>query len=73
MNACPLLAALLPLAGRDGVYSVTLSGAGPSVLLVVEQGVALERILAAGGELVSEVLEVTIASGAVADGERAVG
>ncbi|HEY4047827.1 MAG TPA: homoserine kinase [Acidobacteriaceae bacterium] len=31
---CPLLPVLLPLAGRRGVLSVTLSGAGPAVLLL---------------------------------------
>jgi homoserine kinase len=36
MELCPLLPALLPLAGSQGVMSVTLSGAGPSVLLLVE-------------------------------------
>jgi homoserine kinase len=36
MELCPLLPALLPLAGRDGVISVTLSGAGPAVLLLVQ-------------------------------------
>ncbi len=68
MRACPLLAALLPLAGKEGVYSVTLSGAGPSVLLIVAQGVAVERILTAGGKLVREVLEVSIATGAISGG-----
>jgi homoserine kinase len=33
---CPLLPRLLPMAGRDGVLGVALSGAGPSVLLIVE-------------------------------------
>ena len=33
--ACPLLGCLLPLAGQGGVLGVALSGAGPSVLLVV--------------------------------------
>ncbi|MGH9475419.1 MAG: homoserine kinase [Terriglobales bacterium] len=32
---CPLLAALQPLAGTNGVLGVCLSGAGPSVLLVL--------------------------------------
>jgi homoserine kinase len=36
MELCPLLPALLPLAGSQGVMSVTLSGAGPSVLLLTE-------------------------------------
>jgi homoserine kinase len=31
------LPALLPLAGRDGVISVTLSGAGPAVLLLTQK------------------------------------
>jgi homoserine kinase len=35
MQLCPLLPALLPLAGAHGVLSVTLSGAGPSVLLLI--------------------------------------
>lgn len=33
---CPLLPVLLPLAGSQGVLSVTLSGAGPAVLLLTE-------------------------------------
>ena len=34
-EVCPLLPLLLPLAGRDGILSVTLSGAGPAVLLLL--------------------------------------
>jgi homoserine kinase len=34
---CPLLPALLPLAGRHGVMSVTLSGAGPAVMLLTQE------------------------------------
>lgn len=37
MQLCPLLPALLPLAGNHGVMSVTLSGAGPAVLLLTEE------------------------------------
>jgi homoserine kinase len=33
---CPLLPPLLPLAGENGILGVALSGAGPSVLVVVE-------------------------------------
>jgi homoserine kinase len=33
---CPLLPALLPLAGEAGILGVALSGAGPGVLLLVE-------------------------------------
>jgi len=32
---CPLLPRLLPLAGSDGILGVALSGAGPSVLLIL--------------------------------------
>ncbi|MEZ2346752.1 homoserine kinase [Terriglobus sp. RCC_193] len=35
---CPLLPFLLPLAGSRGVLGVALSGAGPSVLLILESG-----------------------------------
>ncbi len=34
---CPLLDPLLPLVGQHGIHSVTLSGAGPSVLLITQQ------------------------------------
>ena len=34
---CPLLPALLPLAGSQGVMSVTLSGAGPAVMLLTQE------------------------------------
>ncbi len=33
---CPLLPRLLPLAGKHGILGVALSGAGPAVLLIVE-------------------------------------
>jgi homoserine kinase len=35
-EVCPLLPMLLPLAGQEGILSVTLSGAGPAVLLLLE-------------------------------------
>ena len=38
---CPLLPKLLPLAGREGILSVTLSGAGPAVLLLLKDAAAL--------------------------------
>ncbi len=34
---CPLLPSLLPLAGTNGVLGVALSGAGPSVLLMLDE------------------------------------
>lgn len=68
-RACPLLAALLPLAGHAGIYSVTLSGAGPSVLLICDAHVGLEVILDAVRGAASdpdlEILEARIAPGAV--------
>jgi homoserine kinase len=33
---CPLLPSLLPLAGTCGILGVSLSGAGPAVLVIVE-------------------------------------
>lgn len=39
-DVCPLLKELLPLAGKDGVLGVALSGAGPAVLLLVESEAA---------------------------------
>jgi homoserine kinase len=66
--ACPLLPRLLPLAGRDGVYSVTLSGAGPSVLLIAEADVVWDGLVArvreAAGDGGLEVVETRIAGGA---------
>ncbi len=40
---CPLLPRLLPLAGNGGILSVTLSGAGPAVLLLLESAEAVPR------------------------------
>lgn len=39
---CPLLPLLLPLSGESGILGVALSGAGPSVLLVVSDLLASE-------------------------------
>jgi homoserine kinase len=50
LELCPLLPALLPLAGAHGVMSVTLSGAGPSALLLTQHpqtDAALEKALQA--------------------------
>jgi homoserine kinase len=61
MELCPLLPVLLPLAGHHGVMSVTLSGAGPSVLLLIEdqpEGSLREAVL----ELVKPVCPVEIVS-----------
>ena len=63
LEVCPLLRALQPLAGTKGVYSVTLSGAGPAVLLIVSEAVSREMVEAAGGTLLAELLELSIAIG----------
>jgi homoserine kinase len=48
---CPMLPRLLPLAGHEGIQGVALSGAGPSVLAIIEGEsqieVASKAILAA--------------------------
>lgn len=44
---CPLLPKLLPLAGGNGILGVALSGAGPSVLLVLSGEDAVEDARAA--------------------------
>jgi len=44
---CPLLPQLLPLAGSGGILAVALSGAGPSVLLVLSGESAAEKARAA--------------------------
>jgi homoserine kinase len=62
-TVCPLLPALLPLSGHDGVLSVTLSGAGPSVLLLLEcqaRAPKVEQLVrtsaAAAGTPIEEIL-----------------
>ena len=67
-EACPLLPTLLPLAGRDGILGVALSGAGPSVLLVVEneQSIASARAavfarIASSGTMQAAVMDAQIA------------
>ena len=42
-DVCPLLPKLLPLAGREGILGVALSGAGPSVLLLTGSASAASR------------------------------
>jgi len=71
MEACPLLARLLPLAGEAGVLGVALSGAGPGVLLIAAADAATDEIGAqirqAAADPSLEVIETTIASGASQD------
>jgi homoserine kinase len=63
---CPLLPRLLPLAGTSGILGVALSGAGPSVLLVLESEncerevrSAVENALAGGEEAELRLLQFT--------------
>jgi len=56
---CPLLPALLPLAGSHGVISITLSGAGPAVMLLVQDGHS-ERLREAILQLAAPVCPVEI-------------
>jgi homoserine kinase len=39
---CPLLPLLTPLAGQKGILGVALSGAGPAILLLIENGAETE-------------------------------
>lgn len=45
-GVCPLLPKLLPLAGREGIVGVALSGAGPAVLLLTSGEVAQADLVA---------------------------
>jgi homoserine kinase len=67
MEACPLLARLLPLSGTPGILGVALSGAGPSVLLFTEGTSApiLSAIRQTSQDSDVEILETTISSGAI--------
>ena len=68
MTACPLLGLLLPLAGLGGIHAVTLSGAGPSVLLIADAERALAEqvgsIREAAGDDTLEVVETHVGAGA---------
>lgn len=69
-TACPLLTVLLPLAGQGDVLGVALSGAGPSVLLVLDaardEGAVAERVndLLAGSGMSAELLFTRVGGGA---------
>jgi homoserine kinase len=66
-QACPLLAQLLPLALEPEIASVTLSGAGPSVLLVLAASTTFLEAETRLRQLVApdvELLSLRIASGA---------
>ena len=60
---CPLLSLLLPLSGKLGTYGVALSGAGPSVLLIVSREEKAEVIQQVGELMLKqeavEILELS--------------
>jgi len=66
-EACPLLKKLLPLSSEKEIAGVALSGAGPSVLVFLNEGTTLleaeTRLRSVAGEDV-ELLTVRIAEGA---------
>lgn len=65
MQACPLLPRLLPLNGAPGILGVALSGAGPSVLLIIEASASVPKLLSAIREAAHdsalEIVQTTIA------------
>jgi homoserine kinase len=70
MEACPLMPLLLPLVDTAGVLGVALSGAGPSILIIAEKAAAsglASVIRVAAGDPGLEVLETSIAAGAIYD------
>ena len=58
---CPVLPKLLPLAGKDGILGVALSGAGPSVLLILEGDEAFPGAERAVREAVGDEVEILVA------------
>jgi homoserine kinase len=57
---CPLLPRLEGLAGRHGILGVALSGAGPSVLLLIEEGRPMEDLRAFVSSYLSDCGEIEI-------------
>jgi homoserine kinase len=55
---CPLLPSLLPLGGASGVLGVALSGAGPSVLLLVDEDAAMDEVRALVTRSLAEPVEL---------------
>ena len=57
---CPLLPRLLPLAGQHGILGAALSGAGPSVILIIEGERNLDRALLAIRSNVNDLQDVEL-------------
>ena len=66
-SLCPLFSRLKALAGTPGVFGVALSGAGPAVLLIVEDGFDQAAVERAAGDEISELLELRIAPSALTE------
>lgn len=66
IQACPLLARLLPLTGTPGFLGVALSGAGPSVLMITDKPLSklLPIVREAAEDPDVEIIETAIAGGA---------
>ena len=60
---CPLFSALQPLASDPHVFSVTLSGAGPAVLLVVDEHFPEEQLSRSAGPHLAGILRLGISRG----------
>ena len=58
---CPLFTRLALLADHEAVLGVALSGAGPAVLVIAEEGLPRSTILEAAGADLHELLELRIA------------
>jgi homoserine kinase len=58
MEACPLLKTLLPLSGSVGIAGAALSGAGPSVLMLLAGGADEDAIKARVRDLAGEDVEL---------------
>ncbi|MGB8262206.1 MAG: homoserine kinase [Terracidiphilus sp.] len=73
---CPLLPRLLPLEGRHGILGAALSGAGPAVLLVLEDEAAVSEAMIAVRRAVEDMQEPELlvcrfeSSGARVSGRR---
>ncbi len=63
-QVCPLFAALESLRDHPLVHSVTLSGAGPSTLLIVDAAFPVEEVARVAGPLLYELMPVSIGAGA---------
>jgi homoserine kinase len=59
-SICPLLPRLLPLEGEHGILGAALSGAGPAVLVVVEDQAQVKRASAAIRKAVKGLPEPTL-------------